>query len=500
MSTEFKHVPITSVTESKTNPRRHFSEQGMQELTASVKGSGILVPLIVVAEGEGYEIVAGARRFRAATAAGLTTVPVIVRDLTQAQVLEAQVVENLQREDVHPLDEAKGYETLMKVAKYDVGRVAASVGRSVKYIYDRVKLLALSPEAQELFWKGRITAGHAILLARLSPSEQKRVIGDHKNGYESSGLFQPEHGLYTLDEEEDEDLVDQHRALDHVKPVSVRELQGYIDQHVRFDPVKAEPMLFPETVQTVQSAVEEEEKVIHITYNYHVYPEAKDDKIRTYGPMSWTRADGQSGSKPCDHSVTGVIVVGPGRGEAFKVCIEKQKCLVHWKKWKKEIKAREAKQRGETSDKGTKNETRDKWAIQRAKDEARRERERKEQARWDKSLPAILAAVVEAVKKAPVSPGGLLLSQVLQECLGGSHNAKLAKLYPAGKTIDEAIRQAAFLSFAREAQVYNATQTFPKMMKAFNLDVTKLLVPEEAEKPADVAKPEKKKGKGKAAA
>lgn len=491
MSTEFKHVPITSVTESKTNPRRHFSEQGMKELTDSVRGSGILVPLIVVAEGKGYEIVSGARRFRAATAAGLSTVPVIVRDLTKEQVLEAQVVENLQREDVHPLDEAKGYETLMKVAKYDVGRVAASVGRSVKYIYDRVKLLALSPEAQELFWNGHITAGHAILLARLSHSEQKRVIGDPKNHYETSGLFLPENGLYTPQEAE------AHYNDDHVeaqvKPVSVRELQGYIDQHVRFDPVKAEPMLFPETVQAVQAAVEEEEKVIHITHNYHVQPEAKDDKTRTYGPVSWTRADGQQGSKACEHAVTGVIVVGPGRGEAFKVCIDKQKCLVHWKK---EIKAREARQSGEAPEK-SKSAKQDKWASQRAKDEARWERERKERARWDKSMPAILAAVVDAVKKTPVKPGGLLLSKVLEGCQGIHLNNKLSKHYPVGQTIEEIVRHAAFLVIAREAQNYNAHQTFPKVMKAFNVDVSKLLVPmEEEAKPVAESKPEKKKGKG----
>jgi len=493
MSTEFKHVPLGQVWESKTNPRRPFSEQGMKELTDSVRGSGILVPLIVVAEGKGYEIVAGARRFRAATAAGLTTVPVIVRDLTKEQVLEAQVVENLQREDVHPLDEAKGYETLMKVAKYDVGRVAASVGRSVKYIYDRVKLLALSPDVQELFWNGRITAGHAILLARLSPSEQKRVIGDHKNGYESSGLFQPEHGLYTLDEEEDEDLVDQHRALDHVKPVSVRELQGYIDQHVRFDPVKAEPMLFPETVQAVQAAVEEEEKVIHITHNYHVQPEAKDDKTRTYGPVSWTRADGHHGSKACGYAVTGVIVVGPGRGEAFRVCIDKQKCLVHWKK---EIQAREARQNGEKVT-ATGDKKKSAADLHRERQEAEYKRQEAERDQWKKYLPQILDAVAMAVKKAPVKADTLLTSIVLKRCLGYRPDQKLLKAVPLGGTIEDMVRHAAFAVLAEDARDWNAHETFPKVLKAFNLDIKKIIPL--TEQPAAEAKPDKKKGKGRAA-
>jgi ParB family chromosome partitioning protein len=490
MNTEFKHVPLGLVWESKTNPRRHFSEQGMQELTASVKASGILVPLIVVEDDDGFEIVAGARRYRAAKAAGLTMIPVIVRDLTKEQVLEAQVIENLQREDVHPLDEAKGYETLMKVAKYDVGRVASSVGRSTKYIYDRVKLLALTPEAQELFWNEKITAGHAILLARLSASEQKRVIGDPKTHYEDSGLFLPEHGLYT-DEQEEAHFKDA-QAAPHVKPVSVRELQGYIDQHVRFDPITAEPMLFPETVQTVQAAVEEEEKVIHITHNYHVYPEAKDDKIRTYGPVSWTRADGQSGSKPCDHSVTGVIVVGPGRGEAFKVCIEKQKCLVHWKK---EIKAREAKQRGEGKENG--NSKKDAHQLRREKQEAEYRRQEEARKQWSKYTPQIVDAVAAAVKKAPVKGNSLLASLVVERCIGYWENKNTMKLVPLDDTIESVIRHAAFAVLVSQATEWNAHESFPKVMKAFNLDPKKIIPL--TDQPADAAKPEKKKGKGKAA-
>jgi len=122
---QFKHVPIDEVRESSTNPRRHFDKKGLEELTASVQTKGILVPLLVVSRQnkgeEWFEIVAGARRYRAAKAAGLAQLPVIVRQLSAEEVLEAQVIENLQREDVHPLDEAKGYEALMKEDMYGDG-------------------------------------------------------------------------------------------------------------------------------------------------------------------------------------------------------------------------------------------------------------------------------------------------------------------------------------------------------------------------------------------
>src|SRR5579872_5003798 len=107
------HIEVTRLRESKMNPRRHFA--GLDELTASVKQHGVLTPLLVRSVSDGnttstkYEIIAGARRYRAAKAAGIDSLPVRVLDLDDAQALEFQVIENLQREDVHPLDEALGY-------------------------------------------------------------------------------------------------------------------------------------------------------------------------------------------------------------------------------------------------------------------------------------------------------------------------------------------------------------------------------------------------------
>ena len=182
-----RYVPLNSVIESKTNPRKHFDKKALHELALSIAEKGVLVPLLVrVAKGFDasepesqlyYEIVAGARRYRAAKEAGTDQVPVIVRELDDLQALEVQVIENLQRRDVHPLEEAEGYKQLLAAGKYkDVDALAAKVGKSVSYVYQRLKLAELLPDAQKKFLEEKITAGHAILIARLQPKDQKRAL------------------------------------------------------------------------------------------------------------------------------------------------------------------------------------------------------------------------------------------------------------------------------------------------------------------------------------
>ena len=181
----FRVVALAHLQESAHNPRKHFDGKALADLTASVKEKGILVPLLVRPASAGnfhaagdphFEIVAGARRYRAAKAAGLETVPVLVRALDDEQALEVQVIENLQRADVHPLEEAEGYKQLLARGKYDIAALAAKVGKSESYLYQRLKLAELAPAAKKAFEEERITAGHAILLARLQPEQQKEGL------------------------------------------------------------------------------------------------------------------------------------------------------------------------------------------------------------------------------------------------------------------------------------------------------------------------------------
>jgi ParB/RepB/Spo0J family partition protein len=157
-------VPLSDLIESKTNPRKSFGD--LSELTATVKRHGVVQPLVVRETKQGLEVVAGARRFRAAKKAGLKEVPVTVRELTDEQALEVQLVENLQREDLHPLEEAEAFHQLHLLGKsYD--EVADEVGRARTSVYERVKLLELSPPARKAFTTGRLTAATALLVARL---------------------------------------------------------------------------------------------------------------------------------------------------------------------------------------------------------------------------------------------------------------------------------------------------------------------------------------------
>src|SRR5260370_29328311 len=181
-------VPIANIFESETNPRKYFDKAKLEELASSIREKGIVVPLLVrqlphdepytkATGGTRYSVVAGARRFRAAQLAGLETVPVIVRDLSDDQVLEIQVIENLQRADVRPLEEANGYKQLLAGGKYqDVEALAAKVGKSTSYVYQRLKLADMIEPAQQAFFDEKITAGHAIQIARLKPDQQKEVM------------------------------------------------------------------------------------------------------------------------------------------------------------------------------------------------------------------------------------------------------------------------------------------------------------------------------------
>ena len=243
-------IPLELIVPSSTNPRRDVGA-GIEELVESVRAHGVLQPILLRPfDGCGFKIVAGHRRFEAAKRAGFLSIPAVVRELTDEEALELQVIENLQRSDLHPLEEAEGYRQLMATQHYDVTRIAERIGRSIKYIYDRVKLLSLTERAQRLFLDGRITAGHAVILARLRPFDQERCIGGYNGKHLTPGpLFQVERGLWDPDVEEPGGRFDRKEMdpFEDQKPISVRELQGWVDQHVRFNPGAPDvPDLFPE--------------------------------------------------------------------------------------------------------------------------------------------------------------------------------------------------------------------------------------------------------------
>jgi ParB family chromosome partitioning protein len=175
VATEYRDVPLVVLTESKTNPRRLFEDDALKELAESIRTQGVLSPLLVrPVNDHSFEIVAGARRYRAAQMAEVPTVPVRIVNLTDAEALEAQLVENLMRRDVHPMEEASGFRALLDLdePKYSVEQISARTGKSPAYVAARLKLTELAPVVVEAFYREEIGVGHALLLAKLQPDQQ----------------------------------------------------------------------------------------------------------------------------------------------------------------------------------------------------------------------------------------------------------------------------------------------------------------------------------------
>jgi ParB/RepB/Spo0J family partition protein len=169
----FGIIPMHLVRISKDNYRKRFDEAALAELAKSIKQVGVMQPVLVRPLPDTddavdcVEIVAGERRFRAAKMAGLETIPAIVRDLSDVEAAELRLVENLQREDVHPIEEAEGYEHMMQQHNYTADQLAEKVGKSRSYIYGRLKFCALTPAVRTAFYEGKLTASTALLVARI---------------------------------------------------------------------------------------------------------------------------------------------------------------------------------------------------------------------------------------------------------------------------------------------------------------------------------------------
>lgn len=182
-----------SNTKAQAERRAHFNQVTIAELAESIKQVGMLSPIVVRPLGYEdncgalYEIVAGERRYLAAERAGLTEVPVSVRELTDEQVLEVQLIENLQREDLHELAEAEGYEALQQFG-YSVEEIAGKVGKSKATVYSRCKLLALVPVARDFFRRREVSASIALLIARIPAEHQAETMQKIMRGWGSGPM------------------------------------------------------------------------------------------------------------------------------------------------------------------------------------------------------------------------------------------------------------------------------------------------------------------------
>jgi ParB family chromosome partitioning protein len=168
-----RHLPIESLKANPNNPRKRFADEDLEDLCRSIREKGLLQPIVVRPAGPGdYEIVAGERRWRAAQRAGVHDVPVLVRDLSDGEALEIALVENIQRSDLNPLEEARAYSLLLEQFSYTQQQLADSIGKSRSHIANTLRLLTLPESVRQQIESGSLTAGHArAILATDSPAE-----------------------------------------------------------------------------------------------------------------------------------------------------------------------------------------------------------------------------------------------------------------------------------------------------------------------------------------
>jgi ParB/RepB/Spo0J family partition protein len=293
---ELGYIPLDRLVESPNNPRQRFGD--LPGLAASIRSAGrVLEPLLVrPLSATKFEIVAGARRFRAAKLAGYDEVPAIVEAMDDTEALELQLVENEQREDVHPLEQSQGFATLMALdpKTYTAASIASKMGISESQVWQRLKLGSLIPEAKKLFLDDKFTTGHAILIARLTPSDQKRAMAELFEKY----------------------------GNDKGNACSVRDLNHWLTDHIKLDLLA--DTLDQEHPELAKALAKMKEKGVAPLVLSHSYTDDKG-KNAALSQNRWKAV----GKKKCKHTRPGVIVLGEDQADVLDVCTETN-CRMHW--------------------------------------------------------------------------------------------------------------------------------------------------------------------------
>ena len=210
-------VDLNQIVPNPHQPRIHFNEEKMEELSQSIKEHGIIQPLIVTQDGAKFELVAGERRFEASKRAGLSKVPVIIREAGEKEKLELAITENVQRHDLDPIEEAKAYKKLIEEFEMNQEEVAIKMGKSRSVVANKMRLLALPVEIQKALIAGEITEGHAKAILALSNPEKQRALFEliKKNGLT----------VRQVEEKTQEVSVKSHKRMVNVDP-QMKELEN----------------------------------------------------------------------------------------------------------------------------------------------------------------------------------------------------------------------------------------------------------------------------------
>src|SRR5215470_580818 len=179
LGSEPTEVELDSIVPGPMQPRTRFDERSLESLAESIRSHGIVQPLVVRRRGESYELIAGERRWRAAKLAGLAKVPVVVKEVPDDHLLEIALIENIQREDLNPIEEALAYKKLIETVGLTQEALATRVGRDRSYITNYLRLLKLPDDVQRLVKEGRLSTGHARTVLGLPHHDQQRRAARH---------------------------------------------------------------------------------------------------------------------------------------------------------------------------------------------------------------------------------------------------------------------------------------------------------------------------------
>ena len=175
---EIQEIKLSEIRSNPYQPRTYFNEEALNELAESIKENGVIQPIIVTKKGKGYSIVAGERRWRASRLAGLKVIPAIIRELSDQQTMEIALIENLQREDLNPLEEAYAMDNLVKKYKMSKEALAKKLGKSRSAVSNTIRLIGIDASLQDFIRTGELTAGHARALLALKTAEDQREVAD----------------------------------------------------------------------------------------------------------------------------------------------------------------------------------------------------------------------------------------------------------------------------------------------------------------------------------
>ena len=368
-------IPLDLIDASATQPRQHFDEGQLHDLAASIQQHGVLQAIIVRPRGERYEVIAGELRVRASRLAGRYTIPAQIREIDDQAARQVQIIENLQREGIHPLEEADAYQSLLDSDPACTPEsIAVMVGKGKRYIYQCLTFRRLVPAARDAFARNILTAAHAARLAQVPEALQADALAE---------CFFPvlSHGRSENAE-----------ALDARSLAPVRQLDSWIEKKVKLDPHSEDTrVLLPELDEQVTEAEADKNAVLALsTLHFHA---DKSDRKQILA-QSWRRAEGDDA---CKYAQAGVIVLGEGRGTLLHVCIEKKKCARHWQLPR--AKATDARRKEQVA----------------AEQLARERREAEERAREEQKFygdhlkPAILAAIGDKTRTLKFGPHAALL-------------------------------------------------------------------------------------------